>query len=51
MGNYLPATTVSQSFNVSAVVPGAPIIGTATPANRHGHGDLQRTCLHRRRRH
>lgn len=30
---YLPAATVSQSFTVNAVVPGAPIIGTATSGN------------------
>ena len=30
-GTYAPATTVPQTFTVAAVVPGAPIIGTATP--------------------
>mgnify|MGYP000398037725 CR=1 FL=1 len=30
---YLPATTVSQTFRVNAVVPGAPIIGMATAGN------------------
>ena len=29
-GSYLAATTVTQSFTVAAVVPGAPTIGTAT---------------------
>ncbi|RDS81684.1 autotransporter domain-containing protein [Dyella monticola] len=29
-GTYAPAPTVSQSFAVAAVVPGAPTIGTAT---------------------
>jgi len=29
-GSYLAATQVSQSFAVNAVVPGAPVIGTAT---------------------
>ncbi|MGI2111932.1 beta strand repeat-containing protein, partial [Shewanella frigidimarina] len=29
-GSYLPAAQVSQSFSVTAVVAGAPIIGTAT---------------------
>ncbi|PWF63581.1 hypothetical protein CBX96_09840 [Shewanella sp. BC20] len=28
--SYLPATQVSRSFTVNAVVPGAPVIGTAT---------------------
>ncbi|WP_211209725.1 beta strand repeat-containing protein [Uliginosibacterium gangwonense] len=36
-GTYLPATTVSRSFSVNAVVPGAPSIGTATA------GDTQAT--------
>ncbi|MFB2729635.1 putative Ig domain-containing protein, partial [Shewanella mangrovisoli] len=31
--SYLAATQVSQSFNVNAVVPGAPTIGTATAGN------------------
>src|SRR5579871_192811 len=31
--NYFPATTVSRSFTVNAVVPGAPTIGTATAGN------------------
>lgn len=30
---YSAAPTVSQSFSVAAVVPGAPIIGTATPGD------------------
>jgi len=29
-GTYLPATPVTRSFSVNAVVPGAPTIGTAT---------------------
>jgi uncharacterized protein YhjY with autotransporter beta-barrel domain len=33
-GSYIAATTVSRSFTVNAVVPGAPTIGTATPANQ-----------------
>ncbi len=32
-GSYLAASTVSRSFSVVPVVPGAPTIGTATPAN------------------
>ncbi|MFB2662928.1 Ig-like domain-containing protein, partial [Shewanella mangrovisoli] len=28
--SYLPATQVSRSFTVNAIVPGAPVIGTAT---------------------
>ena len=32
-GSYLPAETVSQSFTVSAVVPGAPTIGAVTAGN------------------
>ena len=32
-GAYLPATQMSQSFTVAAVVPGAPTIGTATAGN------------------
>lgn len=32
-GFYLPATQVSRSFAVNAVVPGAPTIGTATAGN------------------
>ncbi len=32
-GEYLPAQTVSQSFTVNAVAPGAPTIGTATAGN------------------
>ncbi len=31
---YLPAATVSQSFTVNAVVPGAPVIGTALAGDR-----------------
>ena len=30
---FLPAVTVTQGFNVNAVVPGAPTIGAATPGN------------------
>ncbi|MBB5048945.1 hypothetical protein HNR60_003716 [Rhodopseudomonas rhenobacensis] len=36
-GTYLAAPTVSQSFAVNAIAPGAPTIGTATP------GDAQAT--------
>ena len=32
-GTYLPAPQVTRSFTVSAVVPGAPTIGTATAGN------------------
>lgn len=32
-GSYLPATRVSRSFTVNAVIPGAPTIGTATAGN------------------
>ncbi len=32
-GSYLAATTVSRSFTVAAVVPGAPTIGTASPGD------------------
>jgi len=32
-GTYLAATTVTQIFQVNAVVPGAPLIGTATAGN------------------
>ncbi|MFG6466295.1 fibronectin type III domain-containing protein [Roseateles sp. BYS87W] len=32
-GSYLAATTVSRSFTVNAVVPGAPTVGTATSGN------------------
>jgi uncharacterized protein YhjY with autotransporter beta-barrel domain len=32
-GTYGPAPTVPQTFTVAAVVPGAPIIGTATSPN------------------
>ncbi len=32
-GSYLAATTVTQSFSVNAIVPGAPTIGTATAGN------------------
>ncbi|MBK8675674.1 MAG: fibronectin type III domain-containing protein [Cellvibrionales bacterium] len=32
-GSYLAATQVTRSFAVNAVVPGAPIIGTATAGN------------------
>jgi hypothetical protein len=31
--SFLPATQVSHSFTVNSVVPGAPIIGTATAGN------------------
>ncbi|WP_425288955.1 Ig-like domain-containing protein [Shewanella xiamenensis] len=31
--SYLAATQVSRSFSINAVVPGAPIIGTATAGN------------------
>lgn len=30
---YLPAPQVTQSFTVNGVVPGAPVIGTATPGD------------------
>jgi len=30
---WAPATLVDQSFQVTATVPGAPVIGTATPGN------------------
>jgi uncharacterized protein YhjY with autotransporter beta-barrel domain len=33
-GTYSPAPTASQAFSVQAVVPGAPIIGTATATNQ-----------------
>ncbi|MES2583824.1 MAG: fibronectin type III domain-containing protein [Pseudomonadota bacterium] len=32
-GSYLPAATVSRSFTVNAVLPGAPTIGIASPGN------------------
>jgi hypothetical protein len=32
-GSYLAATQVSRSFAVNAVLPGAPVIGTATAGN------------------
>lgn len=32
-GSYLPATQVSRSFTVNPIVPGAPVIGTATAGN------------------
>ena len=32
-GSYQAATTVSRSFSINAVVPGAPTIGTATAGN------------------
>jgi hypothetical protein len=32
-GTYLPATQVSRSFTVNAIIPGAPTIGTATAGN------------------
>ncbi|MBE1162466.1 fibronectin type III domain-containing protein [Dyella acidiphila] len=33
-GTYLPAPQVSQSFNVNAIVPGAPTIGTAAAGDQ-----------------
>jgi len=33
-GSYLAATQVSRSFTVNAVVPGVPVIGTATAGNK-----------------
>lgn len=35
--SYLPAVTVSRTFQVSAVAPGAPVIGNATPS---GTGEI-----------
>jgi len=36
--SFLPAATVSQTFPVNAVAPGAPLIGTATPS---GTGEIE----------
>ena len=32
-GNYLAASTITRNFSVTAVAPGAPVIGAATPGN------------------
>ncbi|WP_312237991.1 autotransporter domain-containing protein [Stenotrophomonas sp.] len=37
-GGYLPASTVTQAFQVNAVAPAAPGIGTATPS---GTGEIE----------
>ena len=47
--SYLPAATISHSFTVSAVVPGAPIIGTAVQGDGAGDGALHRPGERRRR--
>lgn len=31
--NYFPASTITRGFSVTAVAPGAPVIGIATPGN------------------
>lgn len=51
-GEWNAATTVSRSFTVNATVPGAPVMGTATPGDSQASvvlaSCLQRRCLDHR---
>ena len=48
--SYLAAPTVSQSFAVNAVAPGAPTIGTATAGDTQASVTFAAPGVHRRRR-